>query len=208
MSKTGVATTGHNTCDCAYLSPSLLYKPSSEQQYQEVGRRPNPIHKMHLLELMLRNPLKTLVFGYTFLIQSAIVVLRRLLLPHIQNYQSVRLQLQRAYMSACSATFPDLTYRLPVGPVPESKARRIGSDWTGYVIPGCKSLDLLRSSPGGAAHCVALYAHGGGYARGEAKMYINYMERWTRVAAKSGLDLTFLSVEYRKIPGISLHHRR
>ncbi|KAK5400811.1 hypothetical protein LTR06_011232 [Exophiala xenobiotica] len=44
--------------------------------------------------------------------------------------------------------------------------------------------------------CVAVYAHGGGYARGEARMYIRYMERWVRVAAEAGIHLTFVSVEY------------
>lgn len=47
--------------------------------------------------------------------------------------------------------------------------------------------------------CLVLYAHGGGYARGEARMYLNYMERWQREAEKVGLELTFLSVEYRML---------
>jgi acetyl esterase/lipase len=46
--------------------------------------------------------------------------------------------------------------------------------------------------------CVVLYAHGGGYARGEAKMYINYMERWVKAATLENLDMVFLSVEYRR----------
>jgi len=29
-------------------------------------------------------------------------------------------------------------------------------------------------------------------------MYLKYMERWERVAAEEGLDLVFLSVEYRE----------
>jgi hypothetical protein len=153
---------------------------------------------MHLLALLLRNPLNSIRFLYTFLAQSLIVFLRRLLLPHIPIYQSLRIQLQRAYMSSCSATFPDLTYRLPVGPVATTRAKRVGSDFIGYIIPGTKSLKPLTASGVGNTRCVALFAHGGGYARGEAKMYINYMERWERVAAEASLDLTFLSVEYRK----------
>jgi hypothetical protein len=153
---------------------------------------------MHILNLILRNPSSAIRFSYSFVAQSFLVVLRRILLPHIPNYQSLRVQFQRAYLSSCSATFPDLTHRLPVGPVAETKAKQVGSDWTGYIIPGHKSLKPLTAGDPGQSRCIALYAHGGGYARGEAKMYINYMERWVRVAAEAGLDLTFLSVEYRE----------
>ncbi|KAF4996271.1 hypothetical protein FDECE_12515 [Fusarium decemcellulare] len=68
-----------------------------------------------------------------------------------------------------------------------------------------RDLDSFSSaSPqqGAQKRCVALYAHGGGYARGEANMYVDYMERWVAVAKESGLDLVFLSVEYR-IPALS-----
>jgi hypothetical protein len=154
---------------------------------------------MHLLKLLFCNPFSSICFAYTFLAQCFIVVLRRSLLPHLPIYQSLRIQLQRAYMSSCSVTFPDLTYRLPVGLVADTKAKRVGSDWTGYIIPGNHSLKSAATKEPAESRCVALYAHGGGYARGEAKMYINYMERWVRFAAESGMDLTFLSVEYREL---------
>ena len=155
---------------------------------------------MQLLLLLLKHPVATLTFTYTWAAQSFLVVLRRVLLPHIPVYQSLRTQLQRAYLSACSATFPDLTHRLPVGPVPDSRARRLlGVDFEAYIIPGSKS-DLLDgvSQADARPRCVALYAHGGGYARGEAKMYLNYMERWVTVAQAADLNLVFMSVEYRE----------
>ena len=68
----------------------------------------------------------------------------------------------------------------------------------GYVVPGSKSFKEMRSETPEGRNCVVLYAHGGGYARGEARMYLNYMERWIRVAAKAGLNLCFISVEYRE----------
>jgi carboxylesterase type B len=46
--------------------------------------------------------------------------------------------------------------------------------------------------------CIVVYAHGGGYARGEARMYLKYMERWEKVAKEMGVDVIFLSVEYRE----------
>lgn len=156
---------------------------------------------MHLLLLLLRNPISTLRFLYTWSALSAIVILKRILLPHISQYQSTRVQLQRAYLLSCSSTFPDLTHRLPVGQVSQAKATKIGTtEFDGYVIPGTQSsvLDRLTKSDSPRTQCVALYAHGGGYARGEAKMYMNYMERWVQKARYSRLDLVFLSVEYRR----------
>lgn len=154
---------------------------------------------MHVLLLLLRNPISTLRFLYTWITLSSIVILKRILLPHISQYQSTRVQLQRAYLLSCSSTFPDITHRLPVGQVSQARATQIGTDFVGYVIPGTQSpiLDSLTKSSQ-KTQCVALYAHGGGYARGEAKMYMNYMERWVQKARESGLDLVFLSVEYRR----------
>jgi hypothetical protein len=113
-------------------------------------------------------------------------------------YQSLRTQFHRAYLSSAQL-LPELVHRLPVGRVPESKAKEIKSDIHAYFIPGNKfSLLAQLAETSNPAKCVVLYAHGGGYARGEAKMYMRYMERWERVAKQSGLDLVFLSVEYRE----------
>lgn len=157
------------------------------------------ISNMNLILLLLRNPIKTLRFFYTWLVQSTLLGLRRVLLPHVPMYQPFRIQLHRAYLSSCITTFPDLVYRLPIGQVPESRAKIIQSDFLGYVIPGSKSslLSLIAQKPSNS-QCVVLYAHGGGYARGEAKMYLTYMERWAKGAAAEGLELVFLSVEYRE----------
>ena len=146
---------------------------------------------MYLIQLVFHHPLQALVFLYTFVVQSLLVLLRRTLLPHISQYQSVRLQLQRAYLSSCSATFPDLTHRLPVGPVPDNKAKRVGTDFTGYLIPGYKNLkaDAVRHS--GHSSCVILYAHGGGYARGEAKMYIKLYGKMGTRSRRSWLEHCF-----------------
>lgn len=154
---------------------------------------------MNLLLLLLRNPIRGFRFLYTWLAQSGLVVLRRILLPHIPHYQSLRLQLQRAYLLSCSTQFPDFTFRLPIGLVSDTKAKRICDDFVGYLIPGRKA-GLIDVVAGGdtANRCIVLYAHGGGYARGEAKMYIKYMERWERVAKELGVDIIFLSVEYRE----------
>lgn len=164
---------------------------------------------MHLLALLLNNPLRTIRFVYTWLAQSSFVLLRRLLLPHVPVYQSLRIQLHRAYLSSCASTFPDLVYRLPVGPVPERSAKPVSTpDFLGYVIPGRKT-DLIEGAWVHAKpnQCVILYAHGGGYARGEAKMYLNYMKRWERVASTYGLDIVFLSVEYRELDQVEHANR-
>ena len=155
---------------------------------------------MRLFELIVRHPLQALLFTYTFVAQSVLVVVKRVLLPHIPFYQSLRIQLHRAYLSSCSATFPDLAWRLPVGPVSQSKAQLIQeAEFTGYLIPGTRCIQDIVEIDTKTPKCVVLYAHGGGYARGEAKMYMSYMERWVSVAKESGLDLVFLSVEYREL---------
>lgn len=138
-------------------------------------------------------------FIYTFIAQILLIALRRVLLPHFPVYQTTRVQLQRAFMSSCSVAFPDLCWALPVGPVSETKARSISPDAPAYIIPGAKTLKVLAARQSSSSHCVIIYAHGGGYARGEARMYIRYMERWVSCAAAKGLDLTFISVEYRKL---------
>ena len=151
-----------------------------------------------LLAQILANPGKTIGFSYTFVVQVILALLKGLLLPHLPRYQTIRLKIQRAYLVAAHVHFPTLVHRLPVKSCPERRARRVGSDWTGYIIPGTQDLKEVGHDKPSKRSCIALYAHGGGYAAGEARMYLDYMERWIKVAARSGLKLCFLSVEYRK----------
>lgn len=150
---------------------------------------------VQLWELLLQSPLRSCRFLYAFGIQIFLVGLRSILLPTLPHYQSLRLQLHRAYWSSSSYYFPEVIHRLPVTNCPSERARRVGSKFTGYIIPGSADLAVLA---GKRKYCVVLYAHGGGYARGEARMYLNYMDRWVKGAAEAGLNLVFLSVEYRK----------
>lgn len=151
-----------------------------------------------LAGMLLRHPISTLFFTYSFFAQVFLVLLRRLLLPHFPAYQDIRIQINRAYLSSSAIAFPDLVHRLPVVSCPETRARKVGTGWTGYIVPGQASLPKTRRDEEDRSQMVALYAHGGGYARGEARMYLNYMERWIKVAAEHDLRLVFLSVEYRK----------
>lgn len=152
----------------------------------------------NLFVVLLRHPLQALLFTHSFLSQIILVLLRRLLLPHFPVYQSLRLQIQRAYLSSAAWTFPDLTHRLPVGYLPANRARRVNPHIPAYLIPGTQTLGEFSDRKSDRQKCVALFAHGGGYARGEARMYVNYMDRWVRFAAEAKLDLVFLSVEYRE----------
>ncbi|OAL33777.1 hypothetical protein AYO20_06953 [Fonsecaea nubica] len=156
-----------------------------------------------LLLMLLKHPLRGLIFSYSFLVQILLLLLRRALLPHFPVYQSLRIQVQRAYMGSASLTFPDLTHRLPVGKMPVRRARQIeGGSVPAYLIPGARDLAEFAAAPvksGRGQRCVVIYAHGGGYARGEARMYINYMERWIREASRAELDLVFVSVEYHEL---------
>ncbi|KAK5045787.1 hypothetical protein LTR84_008880 [Exophiala bonariae] len=145
--------------------------------------------------LLLRHPLRAILFSHSFLSQILLTLLQRLLLPHFPSHQSLRLQIQRAYLSSASLTFPDLTHRLPVGNVPARRARKL-ENIPAYLVPGSRELSDFAGPKHETRRCVALFAHGGGYARGEARMYLNYMERWIRVAAQASLDLAFLTVEY------------
>lgn len=155
-----------------------------------------------LVLLLLRQPLKTIQFIYSFTVLLLLAVLRRLLLPHFPSYQSLRIQIHRAFLSATSTTFPDLARRLPVGDLPQARAKKIQHEHVAYLIPGEVELPSFSStqSEQRESRCIALYAHGGGYARGEARMYVDYMERWVKVAKNAGLNLLFVSVEYRKCP--------
>lgn len=152
----------------------------------------------NLLLLILKHPLQALLFSHTFLSQVFLALLRRLLLPHLPVYQSLRIQLHRAYLSAAALTFPDLTHRLPVGNLSVQRARKVDESVPAYLIPGKRQLSDFARKANGIQRCVVLYAHGGGYARGEARMYLKYMERWIASAAEKDLDLVFFSVEYRE----------
>ncbi|KAL3472691.1 alpha/beta-hydrolase [Aspergillus californicus] len=146
-----------------------------------------------LWKLLLQNPIRSCRFLYAFGTQILLTGLKAILLPTLPRYQSVRLQLHRAYWSSSSYYFPEIIHRLPVTNCPEALARSVGSKFTGYVIPGTVELAV---SPGDQRRCVVIYAHGGGYARGEARMYLNYMDRWVKGAGEAGLEIVFLSVEY------------
>lgn len=156
-----------------------------------------------LARVIWRNPWGTVKFAYTFTAQLLLIGLKLILLPHLPRYQPLRTQVQRAYWASCSTLFPELIHRLPItaASCPQSRARRIGTaDWTAYVIPGSKSLDTVAQetvSAESSTPVIVVYAHGGGYARGEARMYLNYMERWQKEISKLDVDLTFVSVEYR-----------
>ncbi|KAJ4204163.1 hypothetical protein NW759_015000 [Fusarium solani] len=150
----------------------------------------------YLWALIVRNPIGFCRFLYAFGTHVILLSLRQALLPGWPAYQSFRTQLQRAYWASSLLVFPELIRGPPVTDLdcPPARARRVGVDWTGYVIPG--SRDLKYKQPNNGLQCVVLFAHGGGYARGEARMYLDYMKRWIEGALEEGLNLTFLSVEY------------
>ncbi|KAF9892983.1 hypothetical protein FE257_012394 [Aspergillus nanangensis] len=153
---------------------------------------------VQLWKLLLQSPIRSCRFLYTFTVQVSLTLLRAILLPSLPRYQSLRQLLHRAYWSSSSYYFPELIHRLPVTDCAPTRARKVGADWTGYVIPGTHDLESygVTKTAGGVPWCVVIHAHGGGYARGEARMYLNYMERWVKGAEEAGLEITFLGVEY------------
>ncbi|KAF5573174.1 hypothetical protein FPANT_12545 [Fusarium pseudoanthophilum] len=147
--------------------------------------------------VILRHPIRFIHFSYAFVCLLLVVFLRRILLPHFPSYQSLRIQIHRAFLSASATTFPDLPRRLPVGKLNPAQARIIFDQPTAYVIPGGREpAEFLDEGLAKDKRCVVLYAHGGGYARGEARMYVDYMQRWIKLANEQGLGLVFVSVEY------------
>ena len=160
---------------------------------------------VHLAFIIFRNPVKFACFSYTFLANAVLSVLKRVLLPTFPRYQPLRTDLQRAYLASASIHLPDIVHRLPITGCPEKRARRIGKDWAGYIVPGVRELaEFQTSSSDRNNQCVILYAHGGGYARGEALQYLRYYERWITIGAASGLDVIFLTVEYSEFFRLSL----
>lgn len=151
-----------------------------------------------LARKLLESPLNSLIFAFAFLVQTVLIVLRRLLLPRFPAYQSVRTQLQRAYLAAAVVHYPDLPHRLPVR-ASEREARKLeGDGWVGYLIPGHDPLASYVNQALEERCRIILFAHGGGYVRGEARMYRRYMRRWRQCARERGLRILFLSVEYGK----------
>lgn len=157
----------------------------------------------NLFVLFAKAPLQTLVFIYYFTAQLLLLCLKRVLLPQLHTYQSFRTQIHRAYLSS-AGLYPDLLHGLPVNCSTED-ARKIASDsCSAYVIPGTSILPTSGQQSFPFRKVVILYAHGGGYAWGEARMYIHHMKRWVARARQDRLDLVFVSVEYRKVNRTSL----
>lgn len=145
-----------------------------------------------VLRQLINSPRACVLCVYTFVIQTILIIARRVLLPHLFTYQSLRTQIFRAYLIS--------TFALPPLPVEASdaEAQPIEEDgkWKGYLIPGTRPLSSFAGNSSSGRHVVALYAHGGGYGWGEARQYLTYMERWVSCAEAAGIDLVFLSVEY------------
>jgi len=55
-------------------------------------------------------------------------------------------------------------------------------------------------SKDGRKKLVLLYSHGGGYLFGEPLMYMSTYKRWIKAAARENIELTIVSVDYRKPP--------
>ncbi|KAK4636479.1 Esterase [Fulvia fulva] len=144
---------------------------------------------------ILHHPLEAINFLYYFTVQLLLLTLHRILLPHYPYYQSFRTQVQRAYLASTSLCFPTLTHRLPATYTLQQAARIHGTGWNGYVTPG-DQVDRLHSAGDSDDVGIVLYAHGGGYARGEARMYYWHTRRWIEVAKAKGLEVIFVSVEY------------
>ncbi|KAL2834155.1 alpha/beta-hydrolase [Aspergillus pseudoustus] len=151
---------------------------------------------LNLLLHLFMHPLRALHLSYTFVAQVILILLGRIILPHYPAYQSLRLKLQRAYLSSAVLTFPNLPHRLPIRHMPEHRAHKI-NEIPAYLVPGSSHLSSFRGQSPSVQRCVVLFAHGGGYARGEARMYVTYMERWINIAAQHRLDLAFVTVEYQ-----------
>lgn len=146
-----------------------------------------------VLRQITNSPVACLLCVYTFATQVILIVARRLLLPHLFNYQSFRTQIFRGYLIA--------TFAIPTLPVEasDSEAKPIEEEgkWKGYLIPGTRDLqDFAGKSISTGRRVVALYAHGGGYGWGEARQYLSYMREWVKRAKLTGIELVFLSVEY------------
>ncbi|CZT14615.1 uncharacterized protein RCC_12209 [Ramularia collo-cygni] len=148
------------------------------------------------VKMILASPRQFIVLVYAFTIRLILILASRLLLPPTPRYQSLRIEIQRAFQTSASLHFRTFTHRLPAE-YPPSDARPVsGRGFAGYLVPGQKlhSVEDLGNSPKNAK--VVLYAHGGGYAIGVARMYVPYMKRWANLAKERGIELVFLSVEY------------
>jgi hypothetical protein len=162
---------------------------------------------LHTILYILRHPLATLKFLYTFNTQVALLLLKRALLPFLPRYQTLWQQIRRAYLLSAGT---EMVHRLPAN-YSQKRARLVTGvgetgKWKGYVVPGRRELkdftegELAKGVEGAdrAKKVVALYAHGGGYGWGEARMYVNYFERWVRRGKEEGVELVVVSVEYRE----------
>lgn len=152
-----------------------------------------------LARKLIESPINSLLFLYALVVQTILVLLRRLLLPKFPVYQSLRTQIQRAYLASAAIHYPDIPHRMPII-ASQQEARLISRpSWTGYLIPGHEKLQRFVHSPAATRRLVILFAHGGGYARGEARMYMRYMRRWRERAATQHLEIVFLSLEYGEL---------
>ncbi|KAH8754663.1 Alpha/Beta hydrolase protein [Hyaloscypha sp. PMI_1271] len=145
--------------------------------------------------LILRHPWKFLKFSWAYLRYLLLALADRLLFPFACRPISLHTETARCYLGASLSCFVELIFSAPPGLGPDDfEAVKLKGVPAVLVPPGKKLETLSRQTE---RTVVLLYAHGGGYAFGEALMYIDAYKRWIREAEANGLCLIIVSVDYR-----------
>lgn len=85
---------------------------------------------------MLQHPVQACSFLYYFVIQLILTALHHILRPAYPRYQSIRIEVQKADLTATSLHFPAFTHRLPATYSARQAPPITGQGWKGYSVSG------------------------------------------------------------------------
>lgn len=149
------------------------------------------------LQLIFANPWKTMRCAYEIIALLLLTLLSRIWLPFAHRVMDLRTEIARDFMGPLLTIFWEIIYKAPPGLDPKRYSTVDIGGVPSVIIPPQATLtggplDRERNN------LVLLFAHGGGYLFGEPLQYISTYERWVRSAAQHGIDLTIVSVDYRR----------
>lgn len=149
-------------------------------------------------ELVLANPWKTIKCIYEITARLVLTLIGRILLPFAHRVVDLRTEIARDFVGPGLTIFWEIIYKAPPGL--DSKrysAVDIGGIPSVVIPPQATLVGIPRDRK--CNKLFMLFAHGGGYLFGEPLQYILTYERWVGSAAQHGIDLTIVSVDYRRL---------
>jgi hypothetical protein len=167
--------------------------------HSSTNRRQENSHNMAThLQLILENPAKLFWSIWQSLIYLFLVLIQRLVLPNACRAVTLRTEIARAILGSFLANFWDLLFKASPGLRDDEYLLLTAGRVPAVLVPPDRDLNTIGSQEDGKRKLLLLYSHGGGYFFGEPLMYMSTYKRWIKAMARENVELTVVSVDYRK----------